>query len=246
MRLAQALPLISGALATAMFAAVAAWQTAPDLAARLERQANAAIATTGAPRVRADFSTRYGFATRHPILRHGTGYRETDRLRAARTVAAVPGVGGVQWEDGSAFARNLAAPPKPLHCQEDVEALLRARTIRFEESSRTIETASLGLIDEVVAALRPCRGSIIAIHGHTDSSGDEARNVTLSRERANAVRRALVRRGIPADALRAIGSGSREPIAGLDPADPANRRIEFSVISTARIPPTPVDLPAAR
>jgi OOP family OmpA-OmpF porin len=68
----------------------------------------------------------------------------------------------------------------------------------------------------------------------------------LSRERADAVRLALVRRGIPADGLRAQGKGSSEPVEGLDPADPANRRIEFSVIESVPIKPTPVDTPGPR
>jgi OOP family OmpA-OmpF porin len=98
----------------------------------------------------------------------------------------------------------------------------------------------------VAAALRPCLGSIIMITGHTDSSGPEPGNIALSRERAEAVRDALVARGIPADGLRASGVGSRDPVDGLAPGDPANRRIEFSVIATVPIKPTPVDTPGPR
>ena len=64
--------------------------------------------------------------------------------------------------------------------------------------------------------------------------------------RARAVREALVRRGIPRDGLRANGIGSQQPVDGLAPTDPANRRIEFSVIRTEPLRPTPVDTPGAR
>ena len=57
---------------------------------------------------------------------------------------------------------------------------------------------------------------------------------------------ALIRRGIPRDGLRARGYGSREPVAGFPPSAPANRRIEFSVIATEPLLPTPVDTPGAR
>jgi OOP family OmpA-OmpF porin len=57
------------------------------------------------------------------------------------------------------------------------------------------------------------------------------------------VRSALVARGIPADGLRAAGLGAAKPVAGLDPGDPANRRIEFSVIFSAPVKPTPIDTP---
>ena len=132
-----------------------------------------------------------------------------------------------------------------MHCQEDVDALLRARTIRFEESRSTIDVPSRQLLDEVAAALRPCLGSIIAITGHTDTSGPEPGNLALSNERAQAVREALIRRGIPGDGLRARGVGSSEPVEGLAPTDPANRRIEFSVIATEPLRISPIDVPGA-
>jgi OOP family OmpA-OmpF porin len=99
------------------------------------------------------------------------------------------------------------------------------------------------VLDEVADALSPCVGSIIAVTGHTDGNGDTDANLALSRARAEAVRWALVGRGIPADGLRAAGYGSERPIEGLAPVDPANRRIEFSVIEAMPLQPTPVDMP---
>ena len=54
---------------------------------------------------------------------------------------------------------------------------------------------------------------------------------------------ALVGRGIPADGLRAQGIGADRPVEGLEPTDAANRRIEFSVITSVPLRPTPVDTP---
>ena len=68
----------------------------------------------------------------------------------------------------------------------------------------------------------------------------------LSMDRARAVREALIARGIPRDGLRARGVGSSVPVEGLDAEDPANRRIEFSVIRTEPLTPTPIDTPGAR
>ena len=60
------------------------------------------------------------------------------------------------------------------------------------------------------------------------------------------MQRALIQRGIPADGLRASGIGSSKPIPKLAPTDPANRRIEFSVIETVPLRPTIVDAPGPR
>ena len=185
-------------------------------------------------------------ASRHPLLTGGEPLDESTRAKIAHAVADMPGVGGIRWSDGDILAEGQEAAFRPLHCQEDVQALLRAHTIRFEESSARIDEASRGLIDEVATALRPCLGAIIQITGHTDRSGPEPGNLALSAERAAAVRTALVRRGIPEDGLRAQGVGSRMPVEGLEATDPANRRIEFSVIATVPIRPTPVDTPAPR
>lgn len=240
------IPIAAGALATAALALGGAAWSADELQADLELRTTEAIAQTGAQGVTARFVSPIGRASRHPLLVGGEGLDEGTRADVARAVAAVPGVGGIRWADGEARAQTSDIEYTPMHCQEDVDALLRARTIRFEESSTTIDQPSRELLDEVASALRPCLGSIIAIVGHTDVSGSEPGNLALSSERAQAVRDALMRRGIPGDGLRAVGIGSSRPVEGLAPTDPANRRIEFSVIATEPLKPTPIDTPGAR
>lgn len=243
-------PSLMFALGAALIGALAllgARASGPDLTTRLTGHAEAAIAQAGGGgQVHALFVAPGGAVSRHPVLVGGEQLDESTRNRIAKAVAAVPGVGGIRWSDGDALADSAEQVVRPLHCQEDVELLLRARTIRFEESSARIDAASTSLIDEVVSALRPCLGSTIAITGHTDSSGPERGNLLLSRERAEAVRDALISRGLPAEGLRVRGMGSRAPVEGLDSRDPANRRIEFSVVATEPIQPTPVDTPGPR
>ncbi len=243
------LTIALGAALVTVIAIFAGQASAPDLAARLAADARQALEREGAGDViEVRFVSLSGAPSRHPMLSVADAARRDEGLRdrAARAVAAVPGVGGVRWSDGDPLVEAAAAPVNPLHCQEDVDALLQARTIRFEEASERIDAASRGLIAEVAQALRPCLGSLIAITGHTDVSGAEPGNLRLSYLRADAVREALIARGIPADGLRARGVGSREPVDGLAPDDPANRRIEFSVVATEPIAPTPIDTPGPR
>lgn len=246
MAVRPALIVVSGAVLSLCVALVGSRITTPDLIAELDRAAEAAIAEAQGAPIAARFSGIGGLASRHPELTGGETLSDEVRERTARAVAGVPGVGGVRWSDGTAQARGSQMALTPLHCQEDVTALLRARTIRFDEGRSRIDAASGDLLDEVAAALRPCLGSIISVTGHTDSRGDEAANLALSRERARAVLAALVARGIPADGLRASGVGSAQPVEGLQPDDPANRRIEFAVVMTMPLKPTPIDTPAPR
>lgn len=244
-----AIAIVAGAIATTIVGLTGATIGSQDLAGKLSQSADTVLTEAGLSVIEADFATANRWPSRHPLLSGAKDLDEQTRAKAANLVAALPGVGGIRWADGSMVASQgsqMSQPLTPLHCQDDVEALLRARTIRFEESSSAMDTASRDLLDEVAEALRPCLGSIIAITGHTDKSGPEPGNIALSRERAMAVRQALQQRGIPRDGLRAQGVGSREPVEGLASADPANRRIEFSVIATEPILPTPVDTPGPR
>lgn len=236
-----------GAFVVFLLALLGGSMTGPAIAARLAEQAAPAIAEAGGgSSVTAHFTSPNGLPSRHPVLTGAEDLDDGTRARIARAVAAIPGVGGISWEDGTVLSEASARAQNPLHCQEDVQALLRARSIRFEEGSSRIDAASSPLVAEVAQSLRPCLGSIIAITGHTDNSGTPAGNMELSRERAFAVQQALVNQGIPEDGLRARGVGSSMPVEGLDPADPANRRIEFTVVETEPIMPTPVDTPAPR
>lgn len=237
---------LSGALAVGAIAFSATAANGPKLIARIEQDAVRSRDAARGQGIALSFVMSNGWLTRHPALSGGEGLSDAVRARAAAAIGATPGVGGVHWiskggaDEGSVEAGQVASS---LHCQEDVEAILRVRTIRFGEASARIDRASQRVLDEVATALLPCVGSIIAITGHTDSNGDETANLALSRARADAVRWALIGRGIPADGLRATGVGSAKPMEGLAPGDPANRRIEFSVIETMPLQPTPIDTP---
>ncbi len=217
------------------------------LVAEMAQQAQRARDAAGGKGIAINFTLSNGWLTRHPRLSGGEALPDAIRARAASAIAAAPGVGGATWrvvrqaktgEQGQQPASSVA-----MHCQQDVEAVLKARSIRFAEASAQIDAASEEVLDEAAAALRPCLGGIIAVTGHTDSNGDATANRALSRARADAVRWALIGRGIPADGLRAEGVGSDRPLDGLTREDPANRRIEFSVIEKAPLAPTPIDTP---
>ena len=236
-----------GAFLVVMLAILGGRMNGPALVGQMAAQAPVVIAEAGgSAAVTARFASPNGLPTRHPVLFGGEPLDEATRLQIARAIAAIPGVGGIHWSDGGMLAESGAASFSPMHCQEDVQALLNARTIRFEESSARIDASSRSLVSEVAAALQPCLGAIIGITGHTDSSGSEVANLALSRERAEAVRAALMMQGIPADGLRVEGRGSSEPVEGLDPTDPANRRIDFTVLETEPVSPTPIDTPGPR
>lgn len=243
MTLHRLLLLITGAAATGLIAFAATMANGPGHVAGIERRAAEVRDREGGQSIEIRARTPEGWLTRHLELAGGDTMLPAQRQRIAIAIGAVPGVGSVHWAGEHSGEPAANDRPLALHCQDDVDAILAARSIRFSEASAAIDPASLKLLDEVAAVLRPCLGGIIAVTGHTDSAGDEAANVALSLARAEAVRWALVARGIPSDGMRTAGAGSKTPLPGLDPTDPANRRIEFSVLESAPLKPTPVDTP---
>jgi outer membrane protein OmpA-like peptidoglycan-associated protein len=75
------------------------------------------------------------------------------------------------------------------------------------------------------------------VAGHTDARGSDAINVPLSCARAQAVRAYLEQRGIEPERLRAEGFGARLPLAGRQPLDGANRRVEIRRLASQKATP---------
>jgi outer membrane protein OmpA-like peptidoglycan-associated protein len=79
----------------------------------------------------------------------------------------------------------------------------------------------------------------VEVSGHTDSHGNDEYNIELSKDRANAVVRYLVRKGIDANRFKAVGMGEAQPIAINENPDGSdnpegrklNRRIEIRILN---------------
>ena len=104
-----------------------------------------------------------------------------------------------------------------------------SHAIQFDTGSDQLRPESMNVIKEVAAALRKQVALKVCVEGHTDSTGDAAKNLELSKRRAEAVRGALEKLGIGADRLTIEGHGQTKPMAPNDtPQGRAeNRRVEF-------------------
>ncbi|CAN0479273.1 unnamed protein product, partial [Phaeothamnion confervicola] len=118
------------------------------------------------------------------------------------------------------------------HCQTALSRIGGANRIEFASNRAVISRRSGGALDKVVAVARACSGLRIEIQGHTDSTGRRTSNMTLSRDRAGAVKDYLVERGLSADRLTAVGYGPDRPTASnrTESGRAKNRRIEYRVI----------------
>jgi arylsulfatase A-like enzyme len=101
--------------------------------------------------------------------------------------------------------------------------------IHFDFDKAVIQPDSDALLDDITTALKQFPKWRLRITGHTDSTGDAAYNEQLSMNRADAIKQALVERGIDASRLETLGTGEKQPVASNDtPESQAlNRRVEL-------------------
>jgi len=128
-------------------------------------------------------------------------------------------------------AKPPASSVDPTVCEQLFAELLAKSKIRFESAKATIDRDSAGLLDRMIETAMRCPSAAIEVGGHTDADGDADANMTLSQRRAQAVVDYMVRAGVPADRLKAVGYGETEPVASNDTEEgkAQNRRIEFLV-----------------
>lgn len=101
--------------------------------------------------------------------------------------------------------------------------------LRFASGSASLPAQQIPTLERT-AALLAARPELSArIEGHTDSIGSVNINQALSQQRAEAVRQALIARGIDPRRLAARGAGAAQPIAdnGTREGRRQNRRVEI-------------------
>jgi outer membrane protein OmpA-like peptidoglycan-associated protein len=104
-------------------------------------------------------------------------------------------------------------------------------SVLFASNQSTLLSDARARLDEVAAALLSNKERKIVIQGYTDSRGSDARNLELSRRRAEAVRNYIISAGYDPDLIVAEGMGEANPIANNASAEGRanNRRVEIVV-----------------
>ncbi|MBT8296594.1 MAG: OmpA family protein [Gramella sp.] len=106
-----------------------------------------------------------------------------------------------------------------------------SKTVLFDLNKATIRTESEEALQSIVDIMNEYSTTIFHVEGHTDSSGSDAYNMKLSKERAASVATWLEENGVPSKRLTSEGYGETQPIATNSTAKGRqdNRRVEISL-----------------
>ncbi len=125
-------------------------------------------------------------------------------------------------------------PPPPVSVDAQIEErIVITQKIHFEFNKSVIRPISYPILDDVVRLLQlNPQIRLVRVEGHTDWIGSDAANQRLSQRRAETVRNYLVKKGVDASRLDAVGYGELRPVADNNTAKgrARNRRTDFVVV----------------
>lgn len=148
-----------------------------------------------------------------------------------RAIATAPGIPDSSVSEGAYDVKLPVSLPASMSVTAEGQIKLNEK-IYFDTSKATIKPASYHLLDDVASAMSTHPNvKRVRIEGHTDSSGDAAFNMTLSKDRAKSVKDYLVKKGVEADRLESEGFGATRPIGDNKTAAgrEQNRRVDFFI-----------------
>lgn len=105
--------------------------------------------------------------------------------------------------------------------------------INFATDSYQLNVQVMNILNEFIEFMQENSTVRVAIHGHTDNVGDDAKNLLLSQNRAQAVYNYLILEDIAPNRLEFKGFGEKKPIASnaTEEGRRKNRRTEFVILS---------------
>ncbi|MDP2330207.1 MAG: OmpA family protein [Reyranella sp.] len=120
-------------------------------------------------------------------------------------------------------APPAAAPPPP----PPVKNFL----VFFDFDKSTLTPRAMDIVKEAAAVAKSGQNARLTCTGHTDTAGPANYNMALSLRRANTVKAALVRQGVPADTITVVGRGETALLVATKDGvrEPQNRRVEIVI-----------------
>ncbi|PXW72971.1 outer membrane protein OmpA-like peptidoglycan-associated protein [Blastomonas natatoria] len=142
----------------------------------------------------------------------GIGYYLDQQERELRQKTAGTGIDVVR--DGDSLLLNMPSQ------------------VTFDVDSSAVKPEFRNTLNDVASTLVQYESTYIDVYGHTDSTGSDAYNQTLSERRAQSVSSYLTSRGVQSARLATRGFGESQPVASntTEEGRAQNRRVEIRIV----------------
>jgi outer membrane protein OmpA-like peptidoglycan-associated protein len=148
-----------------------------------------------------------------------------------------PDTDGDGVHDGIDFCPKTPGPAENNGCpvieKEEKEVLARAFSdLEFETGKAVIKAVSYPSLNELATLLKTKEGWNVMLSGHTDNTGTPAKNMELSKNRAESVRDYLIGQGVASSKIKSEWFGQEKPVADNKTAEgrQKNRRVEMKIV----------------
>jgi outer membrane protein OmpA-like peptidoglycan-associated protein len=130
-----------------------------------------------------------------------------------------------------ALAFLLAACEEPPPPPPPPPPPVRNFLVFFDFDKSTLTPRAMDIVKEAARVAKSGEKSRVTCTGHTDTAGSPRYNLALSLRRANSVKDALVREGVPAASITVIGRGEEQLLVQTKDQvrEPQNRRVEIVI-----------------
>ena len=145
---------------------------------------------------------------------------------AAVAMLSLPGCTSAPASPNVAAQAAPPVQPGPASVGDEVSAVTRNKVeVTFPQGGAVLTAEANRQLDIASRLFRDANPVLMFTTGYSDRVGDEYGNLLLSARRAQAVKRGLVARGIPADRLLIQAMGESEQVDTSNAASPRNRRV---------------------
>ena len=109
--------------------------------------------------------------------------------------------------------------------------------LKFDVNSASLRSSDHQNLEKLANVLNKYEDTEVLIEGHTDSSGSDEYNQTLSEKRAESVRKDLISKGVLSGRLTSVGYGESQPLEdnSTEAGKQANRRVEVAIVANDKM-----------
>jgi outer membrane protein OmpA-like peptidoglycan-associated protein len=142
------------------------------------------------------------------------------------------GIGAYMDRQEQELRRRTAGTDIRVIRQGDDLVLNMPSNVTFATNEASVQPQFRATLDQVADVLRQYNQTYVDVYGHTDSTGSDAYNLSLSQRRATSVADYLSGHGVQSARLGTRGFGETQPVAdnNTEEGKAANRRVEIKLV----------------